>query len=311
VVRTDHYVLKFLLDQRLSTIPQHAWVSKLFGYDFSVEYLLGKANTVVDALSWHDEDSAMALALSSPTFALFDDLRREMTKLEYDICLLEMIHKGEVADKWYVVNVLAIYFGRIYVPTTSSLWPAILATAHRAGNEGIQKTLHRLHASFYNINVAKLVKEYVKSCTQIRAPPPDRVTAALKLPSTVWVDIAMDFIEGFPQVGSKSMVLTLVDHFSKYAHFIPLGSPYTAVSVAKVFFNNIIKLHGIPSSIVSDCDPVFTSTFWTEIFRLSGIQLRMSTCFHPKTDGQSEVTNMILGVYLRCLAGDQPRSWLR
>jgi hypothetical protein len=138
VVRTDHYALKFLLDQRLSTIPRHAWVSKLFGYDFSVEYLLGKANTVVDALSRHDEDSAMALALSSPTFALFDDLRREMTKLEYDICLLEMIHKGEVVDKWYVVNVLAIYFGRIYVPTTSSLWPAILATAHRAGHEGIQ-----------------------------------------------------------------------------------------------------------------------------------------------------------------------------
>ena len=117
----------------------------------------------------------------------------------------------------------------------------------------------------------------------------------------------MDFMEGFPRVGGK----TVVDRFSKYAHFIPLGHPYTAVSVAKVFFDNVVKLHGIPCSIVSDRDPVFTSTFWTELFRLSGIQLRMSTAFHPQTDGQSEVTNRILGVYLRCLAGDQPWSWLR
>jgi hypothetical protein len=127
----------------------------------------------------------------------------------------------------------------------------------------------------------------------------------------VWADIAMDFIEGFPRVGGISVILTVVDRFSKYAHFIPLGYPYTAISIAKAFFDNIVKLHGIPCSIVSDRDLVYTSTFWTKLFRLSGVQLRMSTPFHPQTDGQSEVTNRIVGVYLRCLAGDQPRSWLR
>jgi hypothetical protein len=127
----------------------------------------------------------------------------------------------------------------------------------------------------------------------------------------VRADIAMDFIEGFPCVGGKSIVLTVVDRFSKYAHFIPLGHPYTTVFITKVFFDNIVKLHGIPCSIVSDRDPVFTSTFWTELFHLSGIQLRMNTAFHPQTDGQSEVTNKILGVYLCCLADDQPCNWLR
>jgi hypothetical protein len=121
VVRTDHYALKFLLDQHLSTIPQHAWVSKLFGYDSSVEYLPGKVNTVADALPRRDEDCAMALVLSSPTFTLFNDLRREMTELEDDIRLLEMIRKGEAADMWLVINGLAIYSGRIYMSTTSSL----------------------------------------------------------------------------------------------------------------------------------------------------------------------------------------------
>jgi hypothetical protein len=167
---------------------------------------------------------------------------------------------------------------------------------------------------FYNINAAKLVKEYVKSCDVCQCNKTNHLHPAgllqpLELPSVVWVtDIAMDFIESFPRVGAKSVVLTVVDRFSKYTNFIPLGHPYTAVSITKVFFDNIVKLHDIPCSIVSDRDPVFTSTFWTEIFRLSGIQLWMSTTFYPQTDGQSKVTNRILRVYLRCLAGDQPCS---
>ena len=121
----------------------------------------------------------------------------------------------------------------------------------------------------------------------------------------------MDFVEGFPRVGGKPVVLTVIDRFSKMAHFIPLGHPYTALSVAQTFFDNVVKLHRLPCSIVSDRDPVFTSTLWTELFQLAGVKLRLSTAFRPQTDGQSEVTNRILGVYLRCLAGDRPRSWLR
>jgi hypothetical protein len=117
-------------------------VRKLFGYDFFVEYLPGKANTVADALSRRDEDSSMALVLFSPTFALFDVLHREMTELEDGKRLLEMIGKGEATDKWSVINGLTVYSGRIYVPSTSSLWPTILATAHGVGHEGTQKTLH-------------------------------------------------------------------------------------------------------------------------------------------------------------------------
>jgi hypothetical protein len=89
----------------------------------------------------------------------------------------------------------------------------------------------------------------------------------------------VDFVEGFPRIGGKSVVLTVVNCFSKYNHFLPLGHPYTAVSLTKVFFDNIVKLHGIPCSIVNDRDPVFTNTFWTELFRLSGVQLPMNAAF--------------------------------
>jgi hypothetical protein len=81
IIRTYHFSLKFILDQRLATIPQHTWVSKLFGYDFAVEYRQGKFNVVTDALSQHNEDVMAAHAVSSPSFVLYDQLRAETVTL--------------------------------------------------------------------------------------------------------------------------------------------------------------------------------------------------------------------------------------
>lgn len=133
----------------------------------------------------------------------------------------------------------------------------------------------------------------------------------LPIPSMVWADISMDFIEGFPKVGGKSIVLIVVDRFSKYGHFIALGHPYSAASVSKAFFDKIVKLHGLPCSMVSDRDTVFTRQFWTELFTIARVKLQMSSAFHPQSDGQSEVVNRIITMYLRCLAGGRPKSWLK
>jgi hypothetical protein len=127
----------------------------------------------------------------------------------------------------------------------------------------------------------------------------------------VWTDITMYFIEGFPKVGGKSVVLTVIDRFSKYGHFIALGHPYSVTTVTTAFFTNIIRLHRFLALIVSDRDPVFTSRVWQEMFKLSGTQLCLSSAFRPQTDGQSEVTNHVIVMYLRCLAGDWSWSWLR
>ena len=120
----------------------------------------------------------------------------------------------------------------------------------------------------------------------------------------------MDFIEGLPKVGSKSVILTVVNRFSKYAHFIAPGHPYTALSVARAFFDGIVRLHGFPTSIVSDRDPVFTNHVWRDLFKMAGVALRMSMAFHPQTDGQSEVVNKVIAMYLRCVTGDRPRAWV-
>jgi transposase InsO family protein len=91
----------------------------------------------------------------------------------------------------------------------------------------------------------------------------------------------MDFIDGLTQSGNVNCILVVVDKFTIFAHFIPMRHPYTVESVAKLFLDNVYKLHGLPASIVSDHDKIFTSHFWRELFRLAQVQLSMSSAYHP------------------------------
>ena len=120
---------------------------------------------------------------------------------------------------------------------------------------------------------------------------------------------SMDFIEGLPFSHGYTSIMVVVDRLMKYAHFIPLRHPFTAITVAKVFISNIVRLHGIPISIVSDRDKVFISTLWRTLFQLHGTKLCRSSSYHPQSNSQIEVVNRILEQYLRWFAGDQPRKW--
>jgi hypothetical protein len=161
-----------------------------------------------------------------------------------------------------------------------------------------------------------LVRGYIRGCSvcqrnKIEHLHPAGLLHPLDVPISIWTNIIMDFVEGFPKVGGKCVILTIVDRLFKYTHFVPLGHPYSATSAAKAFFDQVVRLHGIPASIVSDRDPGITNKLWQELFKLSGTKLCLSSTFRPQTDDQSEVTNKIITVYLRCLAGDRPRSWLQ
>lgn len=110
------------------------------------------------------------------------------------------------------------------------------------------------------------------------------------------------------------MIMVVVDRLSRYAPFLPLHHPYTTSYVAHVFLDQIFKLHGLPLSIVSDRDPIFTSRFWQDLFKLlQGTKLKHSSLCHPQTDGQFEVVNRCLENYLRCFVGSRPKErvkWL-
>ena len=111
--------------------------------------------------------------------------------------------------------------------------------------------------------------------------------------------------------GTFSVILVVVDKFSKFTHFMPLKHPYSAASVARVFLDNIYKLHGLLVAIISYRDRVFTSKFWQLLFQLAGTDLRMSTAYHPQSDGQTERVNQCMETYLRCFVQACPRCWSR
>jgi transposase InsO family protein len=128
-------------------------------------------------------------------------------------------------------------------------------------------------------------------------PYPD-LLQPLPIPTEVWCSVGIDFITGLPKSEGFEVIMVIVDRLTKFAYFIPLKHPYTAVTVALAFFANIYRNHGLPTFIVSDKDSVFTGKFWKELLRLLGIQLNMSLTFHLQTDGQMERVNQCLKNYL-------------
>ncbi|GJU68618.1 ty3-gypsy retrotransposon protein [Tanacetum coccineum] len=134
------------------------------------------------------------------------------------------------------------------------------------------------------------------------SPPP--------IPNQVWEDVAMDFITSLPNSHGYTIIMVVIDRLSKYAHFTPLHAQFTAPQVATLFVQTVVKLHGIPWSIVSDRDKIFTSSFWSHIFKLQGTSLQMSSAYHPQSDGQPEVLNKCLELYLRCFVFDNPKAWV-
>lgn len=140
-----------------------------------------------------------------------------------------------------------------------------------------------------------------------------RTLQPLPLPTSVWMDVSMDFITSFPKSHNKFVIMVVMDIISKYAHSCALPQPFTPTLVAQAFMDQIFKLHGMSTSIGFDASPTFTIKFWQELFKLQGVQLQLSTTYHPQTDGQKKVVNKCLETYLRCFTSEKKHysvQWL-
>ena len=158
------------------------------------------------------------------------------------------------------------------------------------------------------------VENYIKQCTTCQKAKhslqhPMGLLQPLPVPEGIWQDLTMDFIEGLPKSEGYSVILVVVDRLTKYAHFMAIIHPYTVATVAQTFLDNVVKHHGFPTSIVSDRDTIFVSNFWKQLFTLYKVELKLSTAYHPQTDGQSERVNQCLEMYLRCVVHDSPSKW--
>ncbi len=115
----------------------------------------------------------------------------------------------------------------------------------------------------------------------------------------------MDFITDLPIVRAKNSILVMVDRLTKMAHFTPCSKSITVKETTKLILDGIVRLHGLPKEIVSDRGPQFASKFWRRLFELLGVDIWLSSAFHPETDGQIERTNQTLKQYLHCTVNYQ------
>lgn len=180
------------------------------------------------------------------------------------------------------------------------------------GHSGFPATYLRLKKMFYWRRMKSAVRSFIQSCITCQQAKPDRsrlpgLLQPLPVPDSTWQIISMDFVEGLPRSGNANCILVVVDSYTKYGHFLPLLHPFTAASVAKVFLNNIYRLHGLPSAIVSDRDHIFTCQFWKELFVPSGRCLPTAELKLPSTVGWC--LNQTMETFLRCFVNACPAKW--
>jgi len=147
--------------------------------------------------------------------------------------------------------------------------------------------------------------DFIRSCPECQQNkatqhPPYALTSPLELLYVPGQSIVMDFITELPVLEGCDQLWIIIDRFTKMAHFIPLREK-TAVDLAVAFAKEVWMHHGLPIDIVSDRDSHFTLDLWKGFLKLSGIRSRMSTAFHPQTDGQTEWLNQTIEAYLQAL----------
>ena len=207
--------------------------------------------------------------------------------------------------------------GRLVVGKDSALQTKLLNSLHQSaigGHSGIRATYQRVKKLFYWTGLKKDVETFVSQCPICQRSKHENckypgLLDPLPTPDMAWQHISMDFIEGLPKSQGKDVILVVVDKFTKYAHFIPLSHPYSVHTVTQAVIDNVIKLHGPPTVIISDRDRIFTSSLWKAIFKAFQVDLRFSSAYHPQSDGQTERVNQCLESYLRCMTFREPQKW--
>lgn len=317
IVRTDQNSLKHLLEQRIVEGEFQKWLLKLMGYNFEIQYRPGAENKAADALSRVPENMTVK-ALTLPFVQDWDEINALVEEDPFLANIKKVIVQDPTAyPKFTLVGNSLLYKNRRAIPADSPIIPLLLKEFHTTaigGHGGVRRTYQRIYPEFYWKGLKKSIQDFVRSCEVCQRQKYDTTLPAgllqpLPVPQQVWEAVTMDFIEGLPKSKGFDAIMVVVDRLSKYAHFIALSHPFSAPQIAQKFMEGVIRLHGVPRSLVSDRDRIFMSSFWTELFKLMGSELRRSSAYHPQTDGQSEVVNRCLETYLRCFSGDKPSRW--
>ena len=320
-IQIDHESLKYLLIQPHLSRRQCRWMEFLQEFDFDIEFIKGKENMVADALSRRP----LANAISCIRNPLIDEIKGRYTTDDFFKFSFESLSKeARTADeiekfKYFELKDEILYYnGRVCVPKFGEYRLNVINNLHDipiAGHPGFQKTYMAVKRHYYWLGMKKNIKEYIERCFKCQVSKSEQVKdpgllQPLGVPNLKFESISMDFIVGLPKTQNNfDSIMVVVDRLTKIAHFIPTVTTVTAYEVAELFMREIFKHHGIPREIISDRDRKFMSEFWTTLFKLCGIKIKLSSAYHLEMDGQTERTNKILEDMLRMYVGKRQQSW--
>jgi hypothetical protein len=205
----------------------------------------------------------------------------------------------------------------IYVPDYEPLKVQLLQQAHDAveiGHPGQAKTIEILERNFTWPSLRAFVRDYIASCDACQRHKSSHhkkygLLKPLPIPKAPWQSLSMDHITDLPKSGGYNAILAVVDRLTKEAHFIPARKSDSAQVLAQQFLENIFRLHGLPSDIVSDRGPTFTSKWWKAFLSNLKVQPNLSTAFHPQSDGQTERVNQSIEQHLRIFCDHLQDNW--
>ena len=340
-ILTDHKSLKYIFTQLELNLRQRRWMEFVADYDLDIAYHLGKANLVADSLSRRGAEvstekeadmlEGMVKSLHLNTLASEDeplgleavnqaDLLTRIRQAQGLDENLQRVARNDKTEYQIAQDGTVLVHGRISVPNVREFKEEIMSQSHQSKfsvHPGLNKMYKDIKRYYHWVRMKTDVAEWVAKCptcqlVKAEHQVPSGLLQSLPIPEWKWDHITMDFVSGFPTTRNrKDSVWVVVDRLTKSAHFIPIKKTDGVEPLVQIYMDEIVRLHGMPASIVSDRDPRFTSYFWKAFQTALGTRVNMSITYHPQTDGQSERTIQTLEDMLRTCVLDWGNSWER
>ena len=312
-VYTDNVSVRYFETQPKITPKQWRWADVLACFNVDLIHKPGRDNVVPDALSRRQELRIIFTGESS----LMRKIREGYQDDEESKKTLDTLRLGKKLEHFRLEQGVVWFKQKRMLVPKGKLRLALLKECHDgpvAGHRGVKPTLAELVKNYYWPNLRDDVEQYVKSCvtcqqnrTQFRKEA--GLLRPLPIPTKCWESVSMDFMTHLQESKGFDSIMVVVDRVSKMAHFVPTRDTATAQEVGRLYFDKVVKHHGMQKSIISDRDPKFTSRFWRALWKKLGTELKMSTAFRPQTDGQTERVNLVLQKYLRNYVNADQTDW--
>lgn len=334
-IQSDHHSLSYLKQSKDHTGRIARWYDKLAQFEFTIKYVPGSTNNAADALSRRQMGPPAVNALitwdmssdlifkiregqkKDPAFQeIFEILKN---RLPVPKRMKSYIKHFRIEDRVLMYSIVSESADlRICLPNAGSLRADVLKQHHddiAGGHFGVYKTAQAIRRTYYWPSMLRDIKKYVASCDTCQRMKhsthrTEGLLQPLPVPEGRWTHLTMDFMSGLPTTPrGYDMVLVLVDRMTKRAHFIPTRKTLNAEGVARLFVQEIYRLHGVPKIITTDRDIRFVNDFWKAINHILGVELQFSTARNPATDGQSERTIQTVRTMLRTYCQQDAVQW--